>query len=274
MPVDGRTLQQFCVLVRDTFTADELRQVVRFELDWDLDDIVPPGGMATLVFDLAGYAERRNRLPELARALCKHREYRSDLKLLADALTGNAHGGPVVCSICPYRPGDVPAVGNGPARPSAVPAGGGSRVDRPKAVAEMLPPGVRLPRPPKPPPPGPDPDDPQKGRWGGSAERDGRKLSARLRAQYAKSFEFDLVVTATDGTKLTGPVVFHVHDTFPKSAYHIRKMRADDTEALFELLEAYGTFTVGAQVRKARGGWTQLEYDLNDMPGIARRFRG
>lgn len=116
-----------------------------------------------------------------------------------------------------------------------------------------------------PPPPRPGPvryhDDPQRGRWGGLSERDGRRLEARLREWGKDSFHFDLVVSATDGTAVRGPVRFHLHDSFARAVQTIRTGRGDGTVA-WEEIDAYETFTAAAQVRTRSGEWVGLEYDL------------
>lgn len=270
MPGTGRRLQQLCSLVRDTFDEGELKQLVMFELDLDLDAIVPPGKLDMRVFDLLVYAERHGQLVPLAEALSRNREYRTDLRRFVEALVRDPDGGAVLCETCPHRtpPTGATAANATPPPADAVKSFGVGAA--PTGEGEQ--PAVEEPRPPKPPKPGPDPDDPQKGRWGGQPERDGRRLGAELRGVYGGTFEFDLSVTSTDGSVLVGPVVFHVHDSYPRTAYHIRKVR-DGARAVFEQVEAWGCYTVGAQVQKAGGGWTRLEYDLCDLPGLPKTFR-
>lgn len=281
--IEGRRLGELCGLIGEAFDADELRQHLRFEMDVSFADIAAPARLPVQVFDLVGWAQAQGRLAELVRVLSRNRPYRRDLKAFADSLTGPGDE-PLECAICPHRP---PAPPNRPPRAGRRVmvtddgvAGGWERAIEAEPdvpVAEVTEPAAPSSKPPKPPPPGPDPDDPQSGRWVPAGqkdkrnERDGRKLSGRLVESYRDVFLFDLVVSATDDTTLVGPVVFHMHPTYPRSSYHIRKVRGGK-EAVLEEVQAWGTYTVGAQVRKARRGWTALEYDLDDLPDLPKRF--
>jgi hypothetical protein len=128
-------------------------------------------------------------------------------------------------------------------------------------------------KPTAPPKPGPvvDTEDPQKGRWGGRAERDGRMLSVRLLKMSGSDFQFDIVVEAIDDTPLLGPVYFHLHDTFSPSRYAIHGI--SENRAVLDEVSAYGVFTIGAQVRTASHAWTSLELDLADLPDLPKRFK-
>jgi hypothetical protein len=125
----------------------------------------------------------------------------------------------------------------------------------------------------KPPRPGPIrvPDDLQKNRWGGESSKDGRRLSAVLVDTQKKLFFFNIIVESTDGTPLVGPVVFHLHDTFPKPVIYVRK--TDGGFAQIEEANAIGVFTIGAQVQRADGEWIGLEYDLSELPDLPDRFK-
>jgi Trypsin-like peptidase domain/Effector-associated domain 1 len=127
---------------------------------------------------------------------------------------------------------------------------------------------------PNPPDPGPvvDEDDPQKNRWGGIPERDGRRATVELVETFSRTFLFNAVVESTDGTPLDGPVIFHLHDTFPRSVIHIRKIR-EGRRAVFEEVTAYGVFTIGVQVKNRRGEWIGLEFDLAQLTELPARFR-
>jgi hypothetical protein len=124
-----------------------------------------------------------------------------------------------------------------------------------------------------PPPSGPavDPEDLQKGRWGGLAERNGRRLEAEIGDVERETFDVDLIVRSTDGSLLQGPVLFHLHDTFPRKTIHIRRIR-DGNFAVLEEVNAWLSFTVGAQVKAADGRWTGLELDLATTRGLPLRF--
>ncbi|WP_141688472.1 pYEATS domain-containing protein [Bradyrhizobium paxllaeri] len=117
------------------------------------------------------------------------------------------------------------------------------------------------------------PDDLQKGRWGGRPERNGRRLEAKIGEVDRESFDVDLTVLSTDGSLLEGPVLFHLHDSFPRKTIYIRRIR-EGSSAVLEEVNAYGTFTVGAQVKTADGRWTGLELDLVNLQGLPRRFIG
>lgn len=108
-------------------------------------------------------------------------------------------------------------------------------------------------------------DDPQKGRWGGKAESNGRLLSAVVRGK--NWFKIVLKVQSVDpSTPLAGKVTFHLHDTFnpPKVTVPVKH-----GVAKLEL-GAYGAFTVGAE---ADGGSTHLELDLADIVKAPPKFR-
>ncbi len=123
------------------------------------------------------------------------------------------------------------------------------------------------------PAPGPviDPDDLQKGRWGGKEELAGRRLRAVLESIESDVFYFSLIVESSDGSPLAAPVVFHLHDTYPRSVVTIRRIKKG-REAKLDQWNAYGVFTVGAQVRDAKGRWISLELDLATLPSLPKRF--
>jgi hypothetical protein len=125
----------------------------------------------------------------------------------------------------------------------------------------------------QPPAPGPisHKDDPQKGRWGGLAERDGRLVRPVLESVERDIYYFSLIVESTDSTELRSPVIFHLHDTFPRSVISIRRI-IGGTRAELSEWSAFGVFAVGVQVRNARGQWIALELDLAKLPGLPKRF--
>ncbi|MBR1188554.1 hypothetical protein [Bradyrhizobium sp. AUGA SZCCT0160] len=126
----------------------------------------------------------------------------------------------------------------------------------------------------EPPEPGPvlDTKDPQRGRWGGLSERSGRKLTAQLDEIRPKYFFFNLTVSAEDGTRLDGPVIFHLDDKFAKAVVWIRKIR-DGKYAVLREVDTERPFTVAAQVKDSTGTWIGLEYDLSLLEGLPGRFR-
>ncbi len=125
-----------------------------------------------------------------------------------------------------------------------------------------------------PPKPGPvkHNDDPQRDRWGGEVQRDGRRVTVELLKTFSRTFLFNVVVESTDGTPLEGPVIFHLHDTFPRSVIHIRRIRPGN-RAIFEEVTSYGVFTIGVQVKNGRAEWIGLEYDLAQLEELPQRFK-
>ncbi|GAB2802758.1 hypothetical protein GCM10027275_56280 [Rhabdobacter roseus] len=117
---------------------------------------------------------------------------------------------------------------------------------------------------------GTDNDDPQKGKWGGLEERNGRRLSARgKKIPFLGSlYSIVLTVESTDSDKpLVGNVKFHLHPTFINSTpiIFVKDGKAELT------LTAWGAFTVGAE---ADDGATTLELDLSDPKwGFSEEFR-
>lgn len=100
----------------------------------------------------------------------------------------------------------------------------------------------------------------------------GRKLSATVADVRDRLFTCSFAVESTDGTELDPPVLFHLHDSFPRMVIHIKRIRDDGLWAVLEDVVAYGAFTVGAQVKDATGRWVGLEYDLVDHPDLPKRF--
>jgi hypothetical protein len=114
-------------------------------------------------------------------------------------------------------------------------------------------------------------EDIQKDRWGGVEERDGRRLEAHLGEVTEDDFDVDIIVRSTDGSALKGPVIFHLHDTFPRNRVTIRKIHEERLAALTEV-NAYGVFTAAAQICNRFGDWTSLEIDLRYLEGLPKRF--
>lgn len=113
-----------------------------------------------------------------------------------------------------------------------------------------------------------DPHDPQKGRWGGCRERDGRRLRvAEAEAAGDGWLRFTLIVEPTPGARpLEGAVAFYLHPSFPKE-----RMRIEPTQGAARLrLGAYGAFTVGAVADEGR---TRLELDLAEIDDLPQWFR-
>ena len=111
-----------------------------------------------------------------------------------------------------------------------------------------------------------DPEDPQKGQWGGLAERNGRLLTATVEALSQDWFGITLEIRRLTGPPLEGTVEFHLHPTFTR---HIEQVTVKDGKATLPL-SAWGAFTVGALADKGR---TRLELDLSQNPSFPQTFR-
>jgi hypothetical protein len=112
-------------------------------------------------------------------------------------------------------------------------------------------------------------DDPNKGQFGGLAERDGRAVSATMKPLDGDQdyFLIRMTVRSTDPARpLHGTAIFHLHEpTFddPTPEVPVRRGVASVT------FTAWGAFTVGVEVD---GGKTRLELDLEDVSGGSDRF--
>jgi len=103
-----------------------------------------------------------------------------------------------------------------------------------------------------------DPDDPQKGRFGGSEEKNGRRLSAVVARSSVKSEWCNVVLTVSTlpgAPELTGKVKFYLHDSYDPNRYTIQAVRGE-AKLVFR---AWGAFTAGAI---SDDGKTPLELDL------------
>jgi hypothetical protein len=102
-------------------------------------------------------------------------------------------------------------------------------------------------------------DDPQKGRFGGESESNGRALSAFVNEEPVGMFyDFKLVVRTSDNKKPLRDVIFYLHDSFSPAVIRVAPNEAG--EAVLES-SAYGAFTVGVVTD---GGETLLELDMAD----------
>ena len=115
-----------------------------------------------------------------------------------------------------------------------------------------------------------DPEDPNKGRFGGSPESNGRRLTASIKPVAGpKSSRCDVTirVASTDPQKpLTGRVKFHLHPTFRQWSSYDVDVKGGIAE---DRISSYGAFTIGVE---ADEGKTRLELDLVDVPGGTRAF--
>ncbi len=116
------------------------------------------------------------------------------------------------------------------------------------------------------------PEDPQKGRFGGMAERNGRKLSATVTPGPSTSyFSVCLTVESTDAAKpLNSEVIFYLHDSFNPSVYAMKPEEFTKGKAIDDSIQAWGAFTVGVITDD---GNTLLELDLAELPDAPKLFR-
>ena len=111
--------------------------------------------------------------------------------------------------------------------------------------------------------------DPQKGKWGGKAENNGRKVSATVRQSTTEEdwFNISVEVVSTDNLRpLTGKVFFHLHPTMP---IHEMESEAKDNKAQLNIF-AWGAFTIGIECDDKR---TQLEIDLSELADAPLVFK-
>jgi hypothetical protein len=115
-----------------------------------------------------------------------------------------------------------------------------------------------------------NPDDPNKGRFGGLPERNGRKLTATIEpisGPKSSRCRVKIRVVSTDSHKpLTGKVKLHLHPTFGQWQSYEIEAKGGVAE---EIITSYGAFTIGAETD---GGQTKLELDLVDVPGGTKGF--
>jgi hypothetical protein len=115
-----------------------------------------------------------------------------------------------------------------------------------------------------------NPHDPHKGKFGGQAQRNGRRLFVRARKEVKKNtyMAFDLVVAATKGEQpITGEVRFQLHPTFAANDY---TERVRNGKAVSRIGASYGAFTVGVTILNEG---TKLELDLSELNVFPKWFR-
>ena len=110
-------------------------------------------------------------------------------------------------------------------------------------------------------------DDPQKNRWGGKAENNGKQIRATVVQLEASSF-YNILITVFDKEKpLNEPVAIFVHDSF-RFPDNVLYVNPDANGVAQVTLIAYEAFTIGALFADG----TELELDLNDQPGYPEKF--
>ena len=115
-------------------------------------------------------------------------------------------------------------------------------------------------------------DDPQKGRFGGKSEVNGRALKAKVEKSLIPEFyNLSIWVESTDDTRpLDSDVVFYLHDSFRPAVFTIKPEDFENGKAIDDDLLSYGAFTVGAVTDD---GNTLLELDLAEDSGFPEKFR-
>jgi hypothetical protein len=111
-----------------------------------------------------------------------------------------------------------------------------------------------------------DPEDPQRGRWGGQSEANGRRLTAQVKDAGSAWFDAFLQVAPIDAVPLKGEVEFHLHPSFYPSV--VRVPVVNGVAALKQ--RAWGAYTVGVS---ADEGQTRLELNLAELEDAPRLFR-
>jgi hypothetical protein len=122
-------------------------------------------------------------------------------------------------------------------------------------------------------PPVKHPDDPQKGRFGGKAERNGRILKAEvIEADKRGFFQVKIWVESIDpeNNPLKTDVIFYIHDSFSPSVFTYKPEEFTNGKAVEEDIISYGAFTVGIITDN---GQTMLELDLAEQSTFPKEFR-
>lgn len=122
-------------------------------------------------------------------------------------------------------------------------------------------------------PPVTHPDDPQKGRFGGKAENNFRKLSAAVTPSASpKFYQVKLWVESTDTAHhpLDSEVIYYVHDSLSPSVFTYKPAEFIDGKAIENDILSYGAFTVGVITDN---GKTMLELDLSEDRSFPKQFR-
>jgi hypothetical protein len=119
-----------------------------------------------------------------------------------------------------------------------------------------------------------NPEDPQKGRFGGKPEFNGRRLSAEVKpSSFPKFYNVKLIVESTDpdNNPLNSDVIFYIHDSFNPSIFTYTKSEfAADGKVIEDDILSYGSFTVGVITDN---GQTLLELDLGEDKSFPEEFR-
>ena len=107
-------------------------------------------------------------------------------------------------------------------------------------------------------------DDLQKNRWGGLAEKNNIRLSAKVKRRFPGVFAINLTAESFSKVPYKGKIAFFMHDTF-KEIIEYKTFAKGKAELN---VTAYEAFTVGAYTEDG----TMLELDLNQQKGYPKGF--
>lgn len=118
--------------------------------------------------------------------------------------------------------------------------------------------------------------DLNKGRFGGSSEKNGLRFYGLYRDHETSqwSFAHDLVIERVDGKPLIGPARIVLHESFGKNQQEWRAEPDSKGRLVLTEISAYGVYTAGAVVKAPdTNEWVLLEYDVASLPGLPERFK-
>src|SRR6185369_13579278 len=114
-----------------------------------------------------------------------------------------------------------------------------------------------------------DPDDPVAGKFGCLPRRAGRRLTASVTPSSKDWFECDVRVSAADiDQALPKRVLLQLHPTLAPGPIEVQVIRG----VAHLSFEAWGSFTVGAELPEADGSSIKLELNLANLPDVPRGF--
>jgi hypothetical protein len=117
--------------------------------------------------------------------------------------------------------------------------------------------------------------DLNKGRFGGSSEKNGLRFYGDYHDQGTNqwSFAHDLIIERIDGKPLIGPARILLHESFGNQQEWMAEPDSKGRLVLTEI-SAYGVYTAGAVVKAPdTDEWILLEYDVTNLPGLPERFK-
>lgn len=93
--LNGKQVERICAALSDAYTLDDLRQLVRYELNQRLDAIVPTSNaLNKVIFDLVDWAEANDALVVLLSAAANGRPQDQTLAQLAHEVSAAQHASP------------------------------------------------------------------------------------------------------------------------------------------------------------------------------------